>query len=155
MLGIERIEARAYSLSTEVPDRVKSAILNLHDERFRERVKIVETWTEGHLESPILILNSVLTGKKACAETLSYVVNHLPDEDISLLEATLERRLDEKCVFFLRIDKQASFLGELQLSKDSDLISVQIHLRQYPRCVRSEAIAFIQEHLQKHGESQK
>ncbi|UCE10560.1 MAG: hypothetical protein JSW61_01140 [Candidatus Thorarchaeota archaeon] len=153
MLGIERIETRAYSLSTEDPDKVKTAILNVHDERFREKVKVTQTLTEGHLQLPIIVINSALTGEKACLETLYYILSHLPREDIRFLKDSVERRLDERCVFFLRIDKQASFLGKLQLSKGPDLISVQIHLHQYPRCVRDDAIAFILDHLEKHGDS--
>jgi RNA binding exosome subunit len=153
MLHIERIEARAYSLSTEDPNRVKTAVLHVHDEKSREKVKLHETLTEGHLQVPILIINSVLTGKKACLETFYHILSSLPSEDISWLRASMERRLDERCVFFLRIDKQASFLGRLQLSKGADLINVQIHLHQYPRCVLDDAKAFILDHLEKHGDS--
>ena len=144
---VTRIEARAYSRATEVLDRVKNAVLNLFPPDFQEFVIIETTNTTSHHQNPIVIVDGTLERKEHCGVTLEFILNSLPESDKRTLKNTLQKRLDEKCSLFLRIDKQAAFLGKIQLADTPDLITIRVQLIQYPRCIRDDALAMISRHL--------
>ena len=147
-LFVNRIEARAHSRATEVIDRVQSAVLNLFPESVRESVQIVRETTEGHRQTLIVVLSAVLEDKEACETALSFIADTLSETDRWTIIRSLPLRLDDQCILFLRIDKQESFLGRIQLANDADVISVKIHLKQYPRCKPSDVEAFLVESFQ-------
>ncbi|MFW9961945.1 MAG: RNA-binding domain-containing protein [Candidatus Sifarchaeia archaeon] len=145
------IETRAFSRATEVPDRVVTAILNLYPEKYRHLLEFDSTKVEGHSGNEILIIESFLRDKAGCDAALSYIFGKLDERDRSRLLNSLERRLDEHCLFFIRIDKQAAFLNNLALAKGPDVISVQVHIRQYPRCKQEDAVRMLEDRLLKAG----
>jgi len=145
------VETRAYSRATEVSDRVVSAILNLHPEKFRHLVELGRTKAEGYSGNEIIIIESMLKDKAGCEATLDYIFGRLDERDRERLLNSLSRRIDEHCLFFIRIDKQAAFLDDIVLAKGPDVISVQIHIRQYPRCRQESAIAMLEDRLRATG----
>ena len=60
------------------------------------------------------------------------------------LNRSIDLRLDDDSVFFLRLDKQAAFLGKLEITDRADIISVRVHFRDYPRCKKEEAKQMIE-----------
>lgn len=151
MSFVVKIEARAYSRATEVSDRVVAAILNLYPENFRELVEFESTKVEGQSGDDILIIESELKDKVGCEATLDYIFGKLGERDHRRLGNSLPRRIDRSCLFFVRIDKQAAFLENIVLAKGPDVISVQIHIRQYPRCMQEDAKAMLEERLRAAG----
>jgi RNA binding exosome subunit len=149
---VSRVEARAYSRATEVLDRVKGAVLNLYPPSTRESVKIETNSTTSHHQSTIVIVNAVLEKKKLCGQVLEYLLDSLSESDKRTLKKTLRKRLDEKCSLFLRLDKQAAFLGKIQLADSPDLINIRVQLIQYPRCIQDDAITTINKYLDIEGE---
>ncbi|MHA2063345.1 MAG: RNA-binding domain-containing protein [Candidatus Thorarchaeota archaeon] len=145
---VSRIETRAYSRSTEVVERVAEAILNLYPEDLRESVKITSESAESHKNTEIVVISAYIESRRLCELTFTQIVESLSERDRKFLRRTLSRRLDDQCVLFLRIDKQASYLGETRLASDSDVIRVRVHLREYPRCARSDAEEFLIDRLQ-------
>ena len=148
---IGRVEVSAFSRATEIPERVEEAILNLFPETLRERVKISRTLTEGHLKVPLVIITAVMEGKSRCQSMFSALLSRIAKSDRRHLLKSIEKRLSEDCVFFLRIDKQAAYLENLQLAQVPDVISVKIHLRNYPRCKFSEAEDLVTIHIKAAG----
>ncbi len=145
------VETRAYSRATEVSDRVVTASLNLYPENFRQHVGIRRTKTEGHSGNEIVVIESVLKNKTGCESTLDYIFGKLDERDRERLLNSLSRRIDEHCLFFIRIDKQAAFLDNIVLTKGPDVISVQVHIRQYPRCRQENAVAMLEDRLRAAG----
>ncbi|MHA1939129.1 MAG: RNA-binding domain-containing protein [Candidatus Thorarchaeota archaeon] len=144
---ISRIEARAYSRGTEIIERVTEAVLNLYPEDLRDSIKITTESTESHRNTEIIIIHTFIENRQQCEHAFTLIVESLSKQDRRALRRTLSRRLDDQCVLFLRIDKQASYLGETRLASDSDVISVRVHLREYPRCLRSDAEMFLADRL--------
>jgi hypothetical protein len=107
----------------------------------------VET-TEGHRQTNIVVLLAVLEDKEACDSTLNFIAETLSENDRMAIMRSLSLRLDDQCILFLRIDKQESFLGRMQLAKDPDVISVKMHLKQYPRCRPLDVETFLVERFQ-------
>jgi len=147
-LFVDRIEARAHSRATEVVDRVQTAVLNLFPESAQESVEISIETTEGHRQTRIVVLSVVLQDRAACDSTLSFIAETLSEYEKLEIIRSLPLRLDDQCILFLRIDKQESFLGRMQLGKDPDVISVKIHLKQFPRCKLLDVETFLVERFQ-------
>jgi RNA binding exosome subunit len=151
MVFVAKIDARAYSRATEVSERVVKAILNLYPEKFRELVNIETEKVEGQSGYNILIIASRLEDKTGSETTLDYIFGRLEERDRRNLSNSLVERIDEKCIFFVRIDKQAAFLNNIGLAKGPDMISVQIHIRQYPKCKQDDVRAMLEDRLQSAG----
>jgi RNA binding exosome subunit len=145
---VSKIEARAYSRGTEVVERVTEAVLNLYPEELRDSVEIEAESTESHRNTEIIVILASLEIRPHCEQTFARIIEGLSERERKTLRRTLSRRLDDQCVLFLRIDKQASYLGEIRLASNSDVISVRVHLREYPRCLRSDAEKFLTDCLQ-------
>jgi RNA binding exosome subunit len=151
MLFVAKVEARAYSRATEVSERVVAAILNLYPEKFRELVELESTKVEGQSGDVILVVESKLKDKIGSEATLDYIFGKLKENDRRRLGNSLTDRIDKNCLFFVRIDKQAAFLDDIVLAKGPDVISIQIHIRQYPRCRQEDVRTMLEDRLRAAG----
>ncbi|MFX1604386.1 MAG: RNA-binding domain-containing protein [Promethearchaeota archaeon] len=151
MSFVAKIEARTYSRTTEVPDRVKQAIFNLYAEKFRDLVEFESTRVEGHSGNKILVFESILKDKDGCEATLDYMFEKLNESDRRRLRNSLSRRIDRHCLFFVRIDKQAAFLNDIKLAKGPDVISIQVHIQQYPKCRQDDVMTMLKRRLDSAG----
>ncbi len=139
---IDRFQARAFSRVTEISERVQKALLNLYPENVHKHVVIRENVTEGHYGTPIRILTAVAT-KEYAEQSVRFLFSSLSEKDAKLLLRTFDRRIDEDCTFFLRIDKQAAYLGHISLARVPDVISCEISIRKIPRCLPEDARSLI------------
>jgi RNA binding exosome subunit len=146
-LFVAKIETRAYCRATEVLERVWTAVLNVYPERLRPQVTVQETKTEGHHDIPIVVLISSLEEKSGCEEALIGLLGSFSKQDAKHIRSSLDLRMDRHCHLFLRIDKQAMLKGQVRLSDGPDPISIQIHLRDYPRCDHGKAVTYVETHL--------
>ena len=143
-----RIEARAYSRATEIPERVKQALLNLFPEDVHERVRIEQVEARGHLLNPIIVFSALLKHVVSCTKTVSFLFEQLPETDRTLIYDSLEDRIDEDCSLFLRFDKQAAFLGTVALAEVPDVVLIRVLVHRYPRCSVEEAETLIRSCLE-------
>ncbi len=143
MVFIETIEARAYSRATEVVARVQQAVMTLFPDDVRARISHQTTKTEGHSQNPITVLSAVLKGSNDCDHTISYLLKRISSEEAKVILESLDQRLDETCTLFLRIDKQEAYLGRVRLAIGPDVINIQFHIRNYPRCTADDVRHFI------------
>jgi RNA binding exosome subunit len=149
---ISKIEARAYARATEILERVETAVLNLFPELMRPLISMKISSAEGQSGDVISIVSSELEEKENCQTTFNFVLSKMKRESQRALRRSIDLRLDNDCVLFLRIDKQAAYLGEVELTDKSDVISVRFHFRDYPRCKRNDATQIIENQLQIAGE---
>jgi hypothetical protein len=134
-----------------VSERVVAAILNLYPEKFRELVELESTKVEGQSGDVILVIESKLKDKIGSEATLDYIFGKLKENDRRRLGNSLTDRIDRNCLFFVRIDKQAAFLDDIVLAKGPDVISIQIHIRQYPRCGQEDVRTMLEGRLRAAG----
>jgi RNA binding exosome subunit len=151
MTFVAKIEARAYSRATELPDRVESAVLNIFPEEFRKDVVVSSSKAEGHSGYNIQIIVASLKKESSCESTLDHIFSSFDDRNRRRVKNSLLRRLNENCLFFLRIDKQAAYLGKLALADGPDVISVRIDIRRYPKCKQADAVEMLEIRLRKAG----
>ncbi len=134
ILFIDRIEVRAYSRATEVLTRVESAVMAVYPREVYDQVRLDRVMAEGLSQNPIVVITGILQGNTACQTALESILARLSREDRQEILDTLANRLDESCKLYLRLDKQAAYLGRLEMARGPDLMSVQIQIRVYPRC---------------------
>jgi RNA binding exosome subunit len=130
-----------------VLERVQTAVLNLYPSNLRENIEIEVDRATSYSKTPIVIVTASTQKKTIAEKTFHHIINHLTIEDKEELARTLSQRINEKCVLFVRIDKQAAFLGEIRLSKSPDLVHVEIRFIMYPRCDKETVIAHIMDQI--------
>lgn len=151
---IERIEARTFSRATEIPKRVVDALLTLFPEGVREHVFLTQDETEGHHKNPIHVLSAILEHPYT-DEASRFIFSQLEESDAKSILDTFELRVDEDCNFFLRIDKQAAYLGYIEIARVPDVISLQLFIRKLPRCREQDARTLIEYYVALAGASSK
>ena len=115
---------RTFAQATEDEEKVTKAM------RFASGIeRITKSKTGGYHGNPILILEVEIKSSKA----IDAFFRRFKEEDVRELLDSLENRVNEECSFFLRLDKQAAFLGELRLLDSGDIISVSGKIKSYPK----------------------
>ncbi len=145
---IRKIEARAYVRATEIIERVSNAVLAIFPEEIRPNVLIAEEWVEGQAGDKISIITGVLEDPEDCGHTFKFVLKNMKKADLGEIKRSIDLRLDDRSVFFLRIDKQGAFLSKIRLANNADVIRLQIYFKDSPKCKPEDAIHFIEQSLQ-------
>ena len=102
------VDLRTFCYSTEDEKRVEAALRTF----LPEETEIEREETEGHHGDRILVLSVRLER----ADDVRYVLSTLAGlEDFEGLMDELEERIDENCAFFIQLDKQAAFNGDVEL----------------------------------------
>ncbi len=148
---VNKIEARAYARATEVLERVALSVQSIFPENVRQELVMSKSKAEGQAGDAILVISATLEGQENCEPVLDYIFEQMDNQGRRAIERSLDIRLDDECVFFLRIDKQAALLGNMKVAGESDLISARFHFKQYPRCKREEVILSIESRLRAAG----
>jgi RNA-binding protein len=144
---IRKIEARVYSRATEITDRVATAILNIFPEDVRKNVSITAEKAEGQSGDDISILSGSLKNKDECELTFDYILKQMEKKDRRAVKRSLDLRLNNNSVFFLRIDKQGAFLEKIRLANNADVIRARFYFRDSPRCKKKDAMLHIEQRL--------
>ena len=101
------IDLRAFCYATEDDKRVEDALRTFLPEDF----DVERTESEGHHGDRILVLSARVENADDVRHVLARV-RELPDLEAVLSE--LDDRVDDDCSFYLKLDKQAAFRGEVR-----------------------------------------
>lgn len=137
-MDIDSLSFRAFAHATEDEERVKKAVINASGSEALQCNK-----SHGYHGNPISVMETKITRSKE----IKNVFSALSDEDIARLIETIELRVDEESFFYMRLDKQCAYLGEIKLSTGEDVISVRGKIKSYPQN-RDNAVKSITEILQ-------
>jgi RNA binding exosome subunit len=116
------VELRAFCYATEDEKRVEDALRTF----LPEEATLERAVTEGFHGDRILVLSVRLERADEVRHVLS-VLSELDDLDVVLSE--LDQRVDDNCSFFLHLDKQAAFHGDV---KRGEGISFRAKVEAYP-----------------------
>jgi RNA binding exosome subunit len=105
-LPLHYVDLRTFCYATEDESRVEAALRAYLPEDF----PIEREPGQGHHGDRILVLSARVEDADQVRHVLEKV-RELPDLDTVLAE--LDERVDENCSFFLKLDKQAAFQGEV------------------------------------------
>jgi RNA binding exosome subunit len=104
-----------------------------------QKVKIAMANVVGPLELTTLVTEGVHGNSLTILEANVYDPDVVPRffskldrEDLQTILRTLDKRVDEGCNLFVKIDKQSAFLGQVRLDRGDDVISVRIRVAAFP-----------------------
>ena len=123
-MDLASLAFRTFAHATEIEDRVEQAL------RFVSGAEeVTKSRSEGYHGNPIVVVEARITRSK---EMKSFFAS-LDAADMQKLIDTLELRVDEESMFFLRLDKQVAFEGRSVLADHDDIISVRGKIKSYPQ----------------------
>ncbi len=126
-LPIAFIEVRALTHATEAPEKVTAAIRHTLSGEVFDEVQLSQERLEGYFGNPIILIKTRLSRKPNIRTVVETLFTRLPQQERELLLSDLEKRIDEEGNLYIRLDKQAAYLGEIRLG-ESDVIRLQFKL---------------------------
>lgn len=116
------IDLRSFCYATEDEKRVEAALRTFLPEEF----ELDRTVNSGHHGDRIVVLSA----RVETADEMRVVLDKLGElPAIDRIRSELDDRVDDNCSFFLRLDKQAAFNGEVALG---DGITLRAKVEAYP-----------------------
>ena len=130
------VDLRTFCYATEDEKRVEAALRTYLPEDY----PIERTESEGHYGDRIVVLSARVENADEVRHVLSRVASL---SDIDDVRAELDDRVDDNCSFFLTLDKQSAFRGDITRG---DGITLRAKVEAYP-AKRENAIANARELL--------
>ena len=130
------IDLRAFCYVTEDDRRVERALRRFLPEEF----ELDRASSEGHHGDRILILSARVENADDVRVVLG-ALDSLPSDERAQLLRERDERIDENCSFFVTLDKQAAYGGEVRLG---DGITLRGKVEAYP-ATRERAIEALDE----------
>ena len=121
------MDIRVFSHATEDPEKVQAAVRNLLPDELAQTIFFETRNLTGHHGNPITLFTAKLEDKKVLPRALEKIGSCLNSLDKEQLCADLKLHVD-KGNLYLRLDKQAAFLGEFRFSQN-DPIHLKIHFK--------------------------
>ncbi len=118
------IEFKAYCHATESLDKVKESLENLAG----RELELETSDAEGYYGNPIKILEGNISRNRE----MDTFFKNLPEEVIQQLQEELDKRIDERCNFFFRIDKGKAYEEKFALTSGGNSIRVRARVESYP-----------------------
>jgi hypothetical protein len=116
------VDLRAFCYATEDERRVESALRTFLPPEF----EVERQENTGYHGDRIVVLSARVENADGVRHVLSRVAE-LPDLDAVLEE--LDERVDDNCAFYLTLDKQAAFRGEV---RRGDGLTLRAKVEAYP-----------------------
>lgn len=123
--GIAWIQIETFSHATEDTEKVKSLLSKF----FSFDISFNENKTYGHFGNEITIINVELSKNK---EIKDFVSNFLTIVDKGYILETLEKRLDEDGILFVRMSKERVFNDDFTIDDNGDIL-ISMKFVTYPK----------------------
>ena len=106
-LPFHYVDLRTFCYATEDEPRVEAALKYFLPDDY----PIDRETGEGHHGDPIVVLSARVEN----ADDVRHVVGKVRElDDLETVLDELDQRVDEDCAFYLKLDKQAAFRGEVR-----------------------------------------
>ena len=124
------VDLRAFCYATEDDQRVEAALRTF----LPEDVELDRAESAGHHGDRILVVSA----RVERADEMRHVLDRLAElDDVDSVVDELDERVDDNCAFYLTLDKQAAFNGEI---RRGDGITFRSKVEAYP-AKREKAVA--------------
>lgn len=134
----QRMSFRAICHATEDEDKVRKALTNI-----TKSEQVTRTKAEGYHGNPIIIFESVLSGKQLA----SFMKDLKGKGVVQGLGNKLDDRMDEECNLYMRFDKQKAYAGQAEVVEHEDVIAAKLKLRVFPP-QKTTALSALKEYLE-------
>ncbi|WXG42883.1 MAG: RNA-binding domain-containing protein [Promethearchaeati archaeon SRVP18_Atabeyarchaeia-1] len=131
-IHVTEISMEVFSHATEEPSKVLKALFSVVPANCRSKLDVKEEAVRGYFRNPIIIYRAKLPRRQEAEDTFSMLAQGVIDDDKVRLGKEIERRIDDSGKLFLRLDKQAAYMGEIAVRQDDDTIKMTIRFTGYP-----------------------
>lgn len=138
LMDIASLSFRTFAHATEDEEKVAQAL-----EFLSGTDEIEKSRNEGYHGNPIIVMESKISRSREMRDFFA----SLPTPIIQRLLETLDIRIDDESMFFLRLDKQAAYREIIELGVDDDIISIRGKIKSYPQS-RDNALKMMESILQ-------
>lgn len=125
------LRLRAVAHPTEDPAKVQAAlrfVSGLDEAAFGAALR--PTPMETHHGLPLTVYEVVVDRSRPLRDVLARILA-LPGA-LPRLAATIDARVDDDGILYMRVEKQAAFAGELRLAEGEDAIQLRLKVEAYP-----------------------
>ena len=126
-LPIAQVEISCFAHATEDEGKVLSALKRLLPEGQVADTVFEKNKMQGHHGNPIMLFESKVMEKSAIRALIENLASNLGSSDKEILLNEFEMHF-EKGSLYIRLDKQAAFLGEFRLGA-ADPVRVRLRFR--------------------------
>ena len=98
--------------------------------------------SEGLHNNPLTVVDANLSKNKEYATLFT----NLGKDILAQLSEDLDSRVDDDCVFYMRLDKQKAVCGEYEISHGGDVISITAKIMAHP-AKKEVALGIIRDYL--------
>lgn len=125
------IEVQAFVHVTEDADKTMKAVTNVLPPMYVDEFSFTKANLKGHHGNPIILIKTRIKKDGITKAFIDNLASKLGEKNKEVILKNIERHIDEKGNFYLRLDKQATFLNKLELgSEDSIRIQIRLNLLQ-------------------------
>ena len=125
---VSMIEVSLFVHATEDLDKVMESLKNVLGDNIAN-VSFHRDDLQGHYGNPIIFLKAKIHEDALIKGIMEALAERIENADRGYLLSNAERCTDDKGSFFLRLDKQAAYLGRIVASQ-ADPIHIKIRPRQ-------------------------
>jgi RNA binding exosome subunit len=124
---VKGLEISVFSHATEDESKVERAVMNVLPKDI-SNIKRKFMRLFGYFKDPIILMRFNLSKNKDATNVLVSVIKSLTNLDALKLINEVEERMDEKHNFYIRLDKQKAYSGNISL-KQTDSIRLKFIFR--------------------------
>ncbi|MEM2843443.1 MAG: RNA-binding domain-containing protein [Candidatus Bathyarchaeia archaeon] len=124
------IEVSVIAHATENLKKVKKAVLNILPQEDQASASFSIQALKGHHGNPIFMIKTNL--KNLSRNFLDFLFKALSTEDKNKLFNEINNHIDKECNLYVRLDKQAAFIGEARI-KQEDPIRIRMKFKNWKR----------------------
>jgi len=135
-LTVSSAELSVIAHATEDIEKVCLSAKNLIPSDLHDTVSFKKEHTTGHHGNPIASVKATIAGQEATERLITDLGSRLSSLDKNILSDNLSQFVDNDGNLYLRLDKQAAYLGEVQL-KQQDPVRVRIRFQGRPCTVET------------------
>ncbi|MDR0778626.1 MAG: exosome protein [Methanomassiliicoccaceae archaeon] len=117
------LKVRSFCYATEDQEKLNDLMVRISGtEDFNAEM------SDGHHGNSMIILAAELKGNAECTE----LFRRLGKDIIDSLLNDIEKRIDDDCTFYMRLDKQAAVLERYELAHHGDVVSITCKIASHP-----------------------
>jgi RNA-binding protein len=119
--SIQTVEISTIAHATDDLDKVQQALTRLIPDPLKERQLFTRRYVEGHYGNPIVTFEARLTKRSEIDEFTTFLRSQLAPKDKLTIQRDLSLYSDGDGNLYIRIDKQQTFRGIIQLGEEDPI----------------------------------
>ena len=140
---IQTVEIRTIAHATDDLDKVQAALTSLIPDTMKGRQLFTRQYLQGHYGNPIITFEARLTKQSEIDAFSTFFLSQLSNKDKLAIQRDLRLFSDSDGNLYIRIDKQRTFRGIVQLGEE-DPIRVRMKFTRFTGQATDQMIEYLE-----------